>query len=182
MSTVRTPSAPPLVAIGGELILAGHRFEVVGHTTDRYGRAVEVPGKCLGRASKNHIAQHNTAGGSTAIVPTTPQTHASASASPPSLPSRVAAPPVAPSPPSPAPAPPPRPRAARRSYNPSRYYPKYKKPPPLVIQEEPASAGVWLLRVAFAALVVAGIWLWNQAGRQDQRERLDNATKILTRR
>ena len=40
--------ARELTPVGGTIVLMGSVFEVVAHTTDRNGNAVEVPGKCLG--------------------------------------------------------------------------------------------------------------------------------------
>lgn len=138
MST-NNPS-PPLAPIGGTIELAGHLFEVTGHATDRLGRPCEVPGRCLGKATK----QTKRAGHSVVATPQTPSV---------SAPTAPSSPPLTPSSPRKAR----RPRASHSSYG--RYRPK---PPPLVIHQEPASLGVWLCRLAVAALVVAALVLWGQ--------------------
>ena len=61
MSNKQPQEATPLVPVGGQIILLDNVFEVVAHTTDKNGRAVEVPGRCLGKAPTQSSAATRTA-------------------------------------------------------------------------------------------------------------------------
>jgi hypothetical protein len=139
--------APPLVPIGGTIELAGHLFEVTAHTTDAKGRATEVPGRCVGRAPK--APKPNThAGPRAAVGPALPAPHA------PTQPS------VQPTPAMPT-------RKARKHRAPRGDYRRFnRKPPPLVIVNEPWRTSQWCALIVVLALIVAGIFFWNQGVEQ----------------
>jgi len=61
MSNEQSQEAPPLVPVGGRIVLLENVFAVVAHTTDKNGRAVEVPGRCVGKAPTQSSAAIRTA-------------------------------------------------------------------------------------------------------------------------
>jgi hypothetical protein len=68
-------------------------------------------------------------------------------------------------------------RRTRGGYR--RYRPK---PPPLVIHQEPASLGVWLCRLAVAALVAAALWFWSAGSEQKKWDRIGGAANAARHR
>jgi hypothetical protein len=133
-------------------------FEVVDHTTDARGNTVEVPGKCLGKAPKK---SNKHSGQRMADAPTLN------TATAPSLPA-VPLTPAAPRQPKP------RRRPPRRDY---RRFPQ--KPPPLVIVNEPWTAGQWAALIVVLALVVAGLWLSSAGAEQKKWERIEGAARAI---
>jgi len=157
---------PPLTPIGGEIILMGYRFRVAAHSFDHKGHPVEVPGACIGRASKEQIAEQNKpAGHNVPITLNQPMAHARTAE-----PSRQITP-------------------APRRQKPRRYKASrgdwrrfQKRPPPLKIVYEPTSAAaIWGWVVAIA-LVVAGIWLYNSGSEQAKWKTIEAASKAGQRR
>jgi hypothetical protein len=61
MSNEQPQEARRLVSVGGRIVLLENVFEVIAHTTDKNGRAVEVPGRCLGKAPAQSSAATRTA-------------------------------------------------------------------------------------------------------------------------
>jgi hypothetical protein len=168
---VSDKSETPLVPVGGTIELAGHLFEVVGHTKDHLGRAVEIPGKCLSKAPKrtNKRTGHSVAAVPSATTTSAPTTEPSPPNTPLSATPSDAAKPRSVDRRSPAPAKAHyAPRNRQRRYSGGYFQPK---PPPLVIHQEPASLGVWICRVAVAALVAAAIWFYNQGNEQRKWEK-----------
>jgi hypothetical protein len=168
-----TQQNTPLVPIGQEIVLAGYKFIVVGHTTDRNGRQVEIPGACTGKASRGDIAaqskrtRHSVAAVPSATATSAPTTEPSPPNTPLSATPRDAAKPRSVEGRSPAPA-----RSYYEPRNRQRTQSGFQpKPPPLVIHQEPASLGVWICRVAVAALVAAAIWFYNQGNEQRKWEK-----------
>jgi hypothetical protein len=74
-----------------------------------------------------------------------------------------------------------RPRKVHRPYH-GGYHRFQPKPPPLVIHEEPPSLSVWLCRLAFAALVVAGLVLWGMKSEAEKWSRIGGASNAVQRR
>jgi len=163
------PAAPPLVPIGGQIELLGMTFEVVDHTTDARGNTIEVPGKCLGKAPKK---SNKHSGQRMADAPTLN------TATAPSLPA-VPLTPAAVQPPATQPAAP-RQRTPRRAKAARRDYRRFpQKPPPLVIVNEPWTAGHWAALIVVLALVVAGIWLSSAGAEQKKWERIEGAARAI---
>ena len=159
-----------ITPIGGEIILMGYRFEVASHSFDRNGRPVEVPGTCRGRATKEQIAEQanrNKPTGPVAVVPARPVTHAPTSSRPLTSAVTTAITPT-----------PARQQKARkykarpRGGNGGGGYGGYSrfqpKPPPLIIHQEPWTAGQWGALIVVLGLIVAGLWLAN-AGSEDAK-------------
>lgn len=159
--------ASPLVPIGSEIILAGHRFEVVSHATDRFGRPCEVPGRCLGKASREQIAaQTKRAGQNVVAAPQAPS---------------ACSPTVSPSPPN-TPARKPRQRHRRVRQGRQGSQPYQKKPPPLVIHEEPASIAGKLVTLAIVLVLAAIVWFWSQGSQQAKWEKIGGAAGAVQRK
>jgi hypothetical protein len=136
-----TTTPPEPVTPSGTMELAGCLFEVAGITTDRNGRQCEIPGRYLRRVTREEIARQAKRSGQAANVPTAPQT------------------------PAPTASPPPQPTSPRRTARRPRpdYYRRLpRRPPPLVIHNEPASLSVWLCRVAvvIGAIVLLILYNW----------------------
>ena len=157
MTPQQPQAAPPLVPVGGEMILLGHRFQVVGHSMDKNGNAVEIPGKHLGPAPRQ-----SKRAGQAAVAPTEPTAHAPTSGpqlTPPAAPRRL------------------KPRRYKAPRGDCRRF--QKKPPPLVIVNEPWTLANWVGLIVVLALIVAAIWLssagseqhkWDSIGTERQRD------------
>jgi len=189
------PQAPALVEIGGEIILKGYRFTVVAHSTDNAGHPVEVPGDCLGRASKEQIAKPKQAGRARVASAHNPTMAPAPTVvpAPPTTPTAAPAAPTASTAPTPA-TPPARttqqakpqqamqqakPRAIRRHYS-RRHYPQFpQKPPPLKIVNEPWPLCNWIALIVVLALVVAGIWLSNAGSERTKWDSIEAAARAV---
>ena len=159
MTPNQPQAAPPLVPVGGEIILGGYRFEVVAHTTDKDGKAVELPGRALGRAPK--APKQNKLAGQAVVVPALPVTHALTPSQPKSTP---------------------RPRKARapRRTPAQRWVQQHQpKPPPLVVVNEPWGAGQWFGLLAVLTLIVAAIWLSNQGSEAKKWESIEATARAI---
>ena len=67
-----------------------------------------------------------------------------------------------------------RPRATRGGYQ--RFRPK---PPPLVIVNEPWTAGQWLALIVVLALIVAGLWFYNEGGEQRKWQSIEATSRAI---
>ena len=148
---------PPLVPVGGEIVLVGHRFQVIAHSIDKNGRPVEVPGKHLGPAPREKRNKHS--GQRMAEAPTI------STAIAPSLPA--------------VPLKSPRLRKARRSRPGGSYHRYQPKPRPITIVNEPWGAGQWLALIIVLALIVAGIWFSNQGSEAKKWQSIESAAKAV---
>ena len=144
--------------------LAGFLFEVAITTTDANGNSVAIPGKCLGRAPKSlepKSPEPNKRSGQAAVALTPSMAHAPATPAPPTTPPRRKA----------------KARGNRR-WRP-RWNAAFRGPPPLVIKQEPMSAGAVWGWVVVLALVVAGIWLLNSGSEQKKWDSIEAAARAV---
>jgi hypothetical protein len=75
------------------------------------------------------------------------------------------------------------PRPARRQRKPRSVCRRFqRKPPPLVIVNEPWGVGEWLALIVVMALVVAGLWLWGAGSEQRKWDRIEGAARAVERR
>src|SRR5580704_8180429 len=51
MSNIQRQEVPRPIPVGGQILILDNVFEVAAHTADKNGRTIEVPGKCLGKAT-----------------------------------------------------------------------------------------------------------------------------------
>ena len=170
--TPNQPNAPPLTPIGEAFeLVPGALYECVGHQVDRNGKLAEVPGRYLGKAPKTP-KQNKHSGQRMADAPTINTAIA------PSLPA-VPLTPAAVQPPATQPAAP-RQRTPRRAKAARRDYRRFpQKPPPLVIVNEPWTAGQWAALIVVLALVVAGLWLSSAGAEQKKWERIEGAARAI---
>jgi hypothetical protein len=75
------------------------------------------------------------------------------------------------------------PRKARRAKAARGDYRRFRqKPPPLVIVNEPWTAGEWGALIVVLALIVAGLWLYNAGAEQRKWDNIEAAARAVQRR
>ena len=57
-----------------------------------------------------------------------------------------------------------------------------RKPPPLIIVNEPWGVGQWLALIVVLVLIVAGIWIYNAGAEQKKWDQIESAAKADERR